>query len=195
MLTFTMGAMGSLKNEFDYVSSRWCRVRAWLFKWFREFSYLKVLEVTRKGRPHLHVLLSGNGCNRIETEDLYSPEGKRMFYGLRSAWGFFVKVRKTWKSFSASSYVVKYLNKCMLGVRDIRYAALLFASNKRMWSISRDLAVPQKKREPRGFVMDGVVNSSDFDVYLREHGLVPEETDYLEAQVDRRFPELFGWSE
>ena len=34
-------------------------LRSWLLKRYGHFEFLKILEVQKKGRPHLHVLISG----------------------------------------------------------------------------------------------------------------------------------------
>src|SRR4030043_1228846 len=67
---------------------------------------------------------------------------------IHSNWGFVCHLEKygggyVWIKLiegrvNAVSYVLKYVNKTILGV-DKTYAALLFASNKRMFSMSRGL--------------------------------------------------------
>ena len=111
MITLTMKPLGLLKNEFNYVSARFPRVRSWLFKRFGHFSYVRVLEITKVGRPHLHLLVRLDDiCKRgvsldslrVETESIFTEVNGKMkvfMYGLRDVWGFFVKVRRPWKGF------------------------------------------------------------------------------------------------
>ena len=158
MLTLTMKPMGLLKDEFAYCSGRFTRVRAWLYKRFGHFSYFKILEITKVGRPHLHVLvrlgdifkkgIPLDWC-KVETESIFedSKAGvpKVFMKGLRDVWGCFVKVRRCWNGFRASSYCMKYLNKVLESKEgfDLRFASLLFASNCRLFGMSQDLRVLQ----------------------------------------------------
>ena len=172
MLTLTMKPLGLLSDEFAYVGKQFPRVRAWLFKRFGHFSYFKILEITKVGRPHLHVLVRlSDLCKRgvpldwlrIETESLYSEgvDGKLVLFqkGLRDVWGFFVKVRRCWDGFRASSYCMKYLFKTLESRRgfDLMAAGLLFASNMRMFGMSQDLRAGWRSNAIQG--MGSVVAS------------------------------------
>lgn len=216
MLTFTMEPMGNLAVEFDYVSRFWCRVRAWMFKENGHFSYVKVLEVTRKGRPHLHVLVSGWSSTRtvgeetvkwLEEEDIFNVDGSLFRKGLRSVWGHFVKVRHCWSGFKAGAYVLKYVYKSLKAYSgfDLRYASLLFASNKRSFSWSQDLAQnsptsrvqsgeASRERSPE-YVFEGCCSRDSFDFMceklelpLDRHVNVVELTSSLMSE----FPLVFG---
>lgn len=85
---------------------------------YGHFEFLKVLEVQKKGRPHLLILIAG--ISHIPIEDLSAIWQK---YGGGYAW-----IRSVEKRIDAVSYVLKYVNKTILGENET-YAALLFADS------------------------------------------------------------------
>ena len=91
---------------------------------------------------------------------------------------------------------MKYLHKVMLSHKnfDLTYGALLFASNCRMFSISRGLFLNRVKRDPQGFKFDGVVHQSYLDVFLKDLGCgeVELSKDFYRLTLDSEYPELFG---
>ena len=97
---------------------------------------------------------------------------------------------------------MKYVNKTLVGVgQDLLFGALLFASNKRMFSLSRDLIVPRNTAvipsvsapAPK-YVYEGVCMQSDLDLLLREKNL-PLDCDVVHVEFDGGFPLVFGVSE
>jgi hypothetical protein len=162
-----------LIDEFAFIDRAWAKTRSWLYKRYGHFEFLRVLEVQKKGRPHLHALLSG--ISYIPHEDLYAIWQK---YG-----GGYVWVRPIEKSIDAVSYVLKYVNKAILG-EDKTYAALLFASNKRMFSMShglRDMLGVRNKMEKQGYVFEGTVGESEVKAFCVEENVVYD--DFIRTKV------------
>lgn len=118
----------TLGEQWKRITVWWNKLRSWMCKRYGKFQYLRILEATKKGRPHLHVLIWG--IKRIPHEELAHVWNK---YG-----GGFVFIRRIRQSVNAVWYVLKYVNKSLK--RDnLLYGALLFASNKRLFSISGGL--------------------------------------------------------
>jgi hypothetical protein len=174
-----------LINEFDFVDDAWAKVRSWLYKKYGHFEFLKVLEVQKVGRPHLHILLSG--ISYIPHEDLYGIWEK---YG-----GGYVWIKPIVSSIDAVSYVLKYVNKSIFG-EDKTYAALLFASNKRMFSMSRglkDLTGARRAIRNQGYSFRGTVGESEVRAFCDGEGVSYEDFVRAKTTVEMfyRFPELF----
>jgi hypothetical protein len=156
-----------LSDEFSFIDPAWGKARAWLYKRYGHFEFLKVLEVQKKGRPHLHVLISG--ISYIPIEDLSAIWQK---YGGGHSW-----IRPVEKRIDAVSYVLKYVNKSILG-EDKTYAALLFASNKRMFSMSRGLRDKlgvRCKIENQGYAFRGTVEEGEVRAFCNEENLTYED--------------------
>jgi len=118
----------TLGEQWNKITKWWNKLRSWMYKRYGAFQYLRILEATKKGRPHLHVLIWG--VKRIPHEELAEIWDK---YG-----GGFVFIRRIRKSVNAVWYVLKYVNKSLR--RDnLLFGALLFASNRRLFSISNGL--------------------------------------------------------
>jgi len=139
-----------LEHEFRFVSRGWSRLRSWMLKKYGKFEFLKVLEVQKSGRPHLHVLISGI---------LYIDHR-----GLSEIWrkygGGFVWIKSVIGNINAIWYVLKYVNKTILG-NDRVYSALLFASNCRMFSMSQGLMGllnVKRYRKSKGWTFEGTVS-------------------------------------
>jgi hypothetical protein len=137
-----------LGDEFAFINGAWAKTRSWMYKRYGHFEFLKILEVQKSGRPHLHILMAG--IPYVPHEELYAVWQK---YG-----GGFVWIRPIEKSVDAVSYFLKHVNKTVLGT-DKTYAALLFASNKRMFSMSQGL---------RDIL--GIKNKAGKQCYISRHG-------------------------
>jgi len=175
-----------LSDEFAFIDPAWAKVRSWLFKRYGHFEFLKVLEVQKTGRPHLHVLISG--ISYIPIEDLSAIWQK---YG-----GGYVWIRPIENRVDAVSYVLKYVNKTILG-EDRTYAALLFASNKRMFSMSyslRDMLGVRKKMEKQGYAFRGTIGESEVKAFCVEENIVYD--DFVRTEITTEilylYPQLFG---
>jgi hypothetical protein len=149
-----------LEDEMFFMDKGWAKLRYWLLKRYGRFEFLKILEVQKSGRPHFHILISG--IPYIPHEDLSEVWQK---YG-----GGYVWIRSVRKDLDAVSYIMKYINKTIFGDNKI-YAALLFASNKRMFSMSQNLmSMLNIKRSAReqGWTFQGTVDESSVKAFCIE---------------------------
>jgi hypothetical protein len=177
-------------DEFCLLQKGWNRLNSWLKRRFGEFSYFKVLEITRAGRPHFHVLISGvKWIDQKELSDLWSK------YGC----GEIVYVKRVYSrnNLKMSAYVMKYVNKT-LNEADRRYSAVLFASNKRLFAMSKGcqtmVNVGRLPPENKGFSFEGSVMERDVIEFCDEKGVRIEAYMVIEADFEdyREFPLLFG---
>jgi hypothetical protein len=184
-LTLDPSRFMRLVEEFAFIDKAWAKTRSWLYKKYGHFEFLKILEVQKKGRPHLHILVAG--ISYVPHEDLYAIWQK---YG-----GGYVWIRPIERSIDAVSYVLKYVNKTILG-EDKIYAALLFASNKRMFSMSRGLRDKlgvRCKIEKQGYAFSGTVEEGEVRAFCEEENVAYE--DFIRAKLSTeilyRYPQLF----
>lgn len=178
-----------LYDEFVFINRAWNKLRSWLRYRFGDFEFLRVLEVTKKGRPHLHVLISG--IKRIPQAELSEIWAK---YG----GGVVVWIKKVYNrnNVKVCRYVLKYVNKT-LNFEDKAFSALLFASNRRLFGLSKGcqniINVGRGGKVKKGFVYENLVYEGVLLAFLRGKGLVLE--DYLFIEVDfadyHKFPDLF----
>lgn len=103
-----------LEDELVFVGKAWAKLRSWLLIRYGHFEFLCVLEVQKSGRPHSLVLISGFPyVSHSELSDI------RQKYG-----GGYVWVRSINSNVNALWYVLRYVNKAMLG-KDRVHAAIL----------------------------------------------------------------------
>jgi hypothetical protein len=181
----------NLYDEFVFINRAWNKLRSWIRKRYGEFEFLRVLEVTEKGRPHLHVLISGvKWIDQGELSDIWQKYGG----------GEVVYIKRVYnrENVRVCHYVLKYVNKT-LNFDDKRFASLLFASNRRLFGLSEGLRnminLGEREKHGRlGFVYDGLVYKGELESFLRGKGLIL--TDYLVIEVDFKdcyeYPTLFG---
>jgi hypothetical protein len=153
-----------LEDELIFIGKAWAKLRAWLLKRHGHFEFLCVLEVQKSGRPHLHVLISG--IPYVAQSDLLEIWEK---YG-----GGYVWVRAINSDVNALWYVLKYVNKTILG-KDKVYASILFASNKRMFSMSQNLLTKlniRRNYKSQGWRFEGTVEESDLKTFCKEEKIV-----------------------
>jgi hypothetical protein len=165
-----------LEDELIFINRAWAKLRSWLLKRNGHFEFLKVLEVQKSGRPHLHILIKG--FPYISYEELSSIWQK---YG-----GGYVWVRSLSKDVNAVWYVLKYVNKTILG-KNKAYAALLFASNKRMFSISQNLLTMlniKRNRKKQGWKFEGTVDETSVKVFCREENIAFEDIIRIETTYE-----------
>jgi len=175
-LTLDPSRFMRLVEEFAFIDKAWAKTRSWLYKKYGHFEFLKILEVQKKGRPHLHILIAG--ISYVPHEDLYAIWQK---YG-----GGYVWIRPIERSIDAVSYVLKYVNKTILG-EDKTYAALLFASNKRMFSMSRGLRDKlgvRHKIEKQGYAFRGTVEEGEVRAFCNEENLTYEDFVRVELSTE-----------
>ena len=113
----------------------WAKLRRYIYKMYGKFDFLRILECHKSGRPHVHCLLT-----------LQSFDSKVLHEKLWAMWrkygGGFIKVidLRVRVGFDALAYVLKYVSKTVKDAsanKDVLYSALLFASNKRLFSVSQ----------------------------------------------------------
>ena len=156
---------------------------------YGKFGFLKVLEVTKKGRPHYHVLICGLG--RLDYDwvrGLWSKYHIAEWFGGKPVW-----------SPNGCEYVLKYVRKSLV---DEVFRAVLFASNRRMFSVSRNLCEFLECGRTRLYVYTimayrvlrrakkveyeyaGTVNTFAFQVFCRENGIELKDMVVFEASDD-----------
>ena len=80
-------------------------------------------------------------------------------------------------------YVLKYVNKTILG-KDKVYASILFASNKRMFSMSQNLLTKlniRRNYKSQGWKFDGTVDELRIKVFCIEENIVFD--DFIKVKV------------
>ena len=139
-----------LENEFHKINKAWAQLRSWMLKRYGQ----------KSGRPHLHVLIKG--IPYISHKDLTTIWQK---YG-----GGWVWIRSLDANVNTIWYVLKYVNKTILG-KDKIYASLLFASNKRMFSMSQNLLAMlsiKRNRKEQGWTFEGKVDENTVAAFCNE---------------------------
>jgi hypothetical protein len=174
-----------LEDELLFIGKAWAKLRAWLLKRYGRFEFLRVLEVQKSGRPHLHVRISG--ITYVPQSDLSEIWQK---YG-----GGYIWIKSINSNVNALWYVLKYVNKTILG-KDKVYASILFASNKRMFSMSQNLLIKlniRRNYKSQGWKFEGTVNELWLKVFCREENIVFD--DFIRVKVTflimHEYPLLF----
>ena len=128
-LTVDPKRFGLLHHEYHFVKKGWATLHRWLRKKYGKFFYICVLEITKKGRPHLHILTTLPFINVNELREKWVKYGG----------GRQMRVDFLHRNFNAVGYVLKYVTKSLVdmveGIVDLS-TALLFASNKRLFSMN-----------------------------------------------------------
>ena len=181
-----------LYDEFVFINRAWNKLRSWLRKRYGDFEFLRVLEVTKKGRPHLHVLISGiKWINQGKLSEIWEKYGG----------GEVVYIKRVYNrnNVKVCRYVLKYVNKT-LNRENREFSALLFASNRRLFGLSKGLqnminVGKNGFKRKLGFVYEGLVYKGELEAFLSGKGLIL--MDYLFIEVKNEdyyeFPELFGF--
>jgi len=174
-----------LEDELIFIGKAWAKLRAWLLKRYGRFEFLCVLEVQKSGRPHLHVLISG--IPYIAHSDLSEIWRK---YG-----GGYVWIKAINSNVNALWYVLKYVNKTILG-KDKIYASILFAANKRMFSMSQNLLGMLNIRRDynsQGWKFAGTVDELSLKVFCIEENILFH--DFIKVKVTfllmHEYPTIF----
>lgn len=162
----------NFRREFDFINKAWAKLRAWLFKNYGHFEFLRIMETHKSLRPHLHVLISG--IPYIDYKRLYREWNLKLKGG-------FVYRKSIENNFNALYYVLKYVNK-MVCVQDDKnrydrlFSAVMFATNKRLFTLSRGLRsfMGLKKdvsKVSKGYTYLGCRRFLDLSIYLLDKGL------------------------
>lgn len=131
MITLTVNPkkFALLHHEYFFVKKGWAKLHRWLRKKYGIFFYLCVLEVTKKGRPHLHILTTLPFVEVNELRELWVKYGG----------GEQMRIDFLHEKFDSVGYVLKYVTKSLVnfaGEKADLSSVLLFASNKRLFSMN-----------------------------------------------------------
>jgi hypothetical protein len=177
-------------DEFYLLQKGWNRLNSWLRRRFGEFAYFKVLEITKAGRPHFHVLLSGiRWISQEKLSELWDSYGCGKIV--------YVKRVDSRNNVKMCAYVMKYVNKTLRN-EDRRYSAVLFASNKRVFAMSKGcqnlINAVKLPKEPKGFEFKGSVSNRELIEFCDERGVEIEAFMTIRAETSDyyEFPLLFG---
>ena len=199
-----------LYDEFIYLPKLWHTIDRWLDHKYGAHEFLRIMEITKKGRPHLHVLLAFHNTkwrNFFRSMSRRDKEKRfQAFYGkLKSVSarnnGGFVWVKPIKGEIRLVNYVMKYVNKSINfeGINEDDkqnhvYGALLFATNRRLFSVSHGLRMFAKpKKEKQGFSYLGCVPSSELKSFCIEKDIpFGFSVSFDSGLVDQyRYPLLF----
>ena len=219
----------SLGDEFMFLPPFWNVIHSWLLKRYGKFEFLRIVEIQKKGRPHLHVLVGFHDEKAVKffaNMTKHRSNKARMevykkcscdfckFYGDLKAeslkhGGGWVWARPIMANndqnyrISVSRYALKYVNKSLRNSSrsDRSYGALLFASNKRLFSISKGFQVlcGKKKVEKQGYEYEGTVHNSVVKEFCEDQVLPQFDLGHVRWKLDDRsmlyrYGDLFGVS-
>jgi hypothetical protein len=169
-----------LYDEFERLPRIWNTVSRWLQRTYGKFEYLRVLELQKSGRPHLHVLIAFHDPQwQHYFRSMRRTDKQRRFQAFYGEFkdvvgrngGGLVWARPIQGNIKLVSYVLKYVNKS-ISSENVQYSALLFASNRRLFGVSKGLRVfGAVKKEPQGFEYQGCVSASELKSYCEESGI------------------------
>lgn len=195
MITLTVDPkrFGLLHHEYYFVKKGWAKLHRWLRKKYGVFFYVCILEITKKGRPHLHILTT---LPFIDVNDLREKWTK---YG----GGQQMRVDFLHRNFDSVAYVLKYVTKSLVNTAegDVDLSTvLLFASNKRLFSMN-DLRnrsmldihhrASETFYEIKGSVPLGVVESLCREIKIDMEDFITVKPN---DDVSALYPDVFGYS-
>jgi len=123
MLTLTLDPSKIKGNKYDHIMQVWRKFRVYLYRRFKNVSFIWVLELQKNGNPHLHILISQ-----------YIPQAWISEVWDKLGGGKVVDIR--WVDIHrVKAYVSKYFTKsAVLAEADI-------PRSKRRFSTSRDIRI------------------------------------------------------
>jgi len=149
LITLTLRAEERDKHLADFVSVAWTRLLRLLKRSYPELMWFRVVEATKKGTPHLHVIMGGMGKRRDgkSTHGRYPPYSEAfirdrscvcLLHEVGFIWweatnAFVVDVEQIYNPAGAVRYLAKYLVKGFLdrqSLEDLGYS--------RRYSMSRN---------------------------------------------------------
>lgn len=131
-----------LSDEYLFVSKAWSKLRQAESRHGR-FFYLRILEVTKIGRPHLHILTTIPFINIRRVRKLWVKYGG----------GVICKVRRCGDRLNGLSYLLKYVTKTLCIPCSLTSQANHISAPGHALSVSRLLEEPNKTPSARGFVL------------------------------------------
>lgn len=176
----------NLGSEFEYLPYLWNLFRLFFTRKFGKMEFIRVLEISKKNRPHLHILMYFYNKKSKEYIKSFKNHKKRKWdlikecksYSLKNNGGW-IYLREISGNLILSDYVFKYINKSIsfdenkqYFLDNLNYSALLFASNKRLFTISRGLVIfSDKNKIKQGFTYVGVVSALILQTICKEHNI------------------------
>lgn len=203
-LTLNPNLFFTLKDEYYFINRAWNKLRNWFERRYGcKFDFLRILENQKKGRPHLHILFS---FHSFKVKNSFSVGGsafyRSLYFDLKKVWGKygggFVWVKKLYEKnrLRLTSYVMKYINKSSKR-ENILYSALLFASNKRIFSLSKNLQklTVNFHKKKQGYIMENSVSALELGIYCLENYV--EFIDFVvistvDVSLYYKYPNLFS---
>jgi len=189
-----------LYDQFIFLPKLWNIVNVWLKRNYGKFGFLRILEITKKGRPHLHILVAFYDKKVSKFfRSINKRDKKRRFQAFYGEFkdvvnrnnGGYVWVKPCRGSIRLTNYVLKYVNKSISG-ENKKYSALLFATNRRLFSVSSDLRVFAKpKKERVGYEYVGCVPISKLKNFCKYSGIPFGFSIHMNTAEGKMFDE--GW--
>lgn len=151
-----------------------------------------VLEITKKGRPHLHVLTT------LPFIDVNEMREKWVKYG----GGKQMRVDFLHRNFDTAGYVLKYVTKKLVNMGEEKVdlsTALLFASNKRLFSMNdlrnRSMLDSHPRASETSYEIKGSAPLSVVDSFCRETEI--DIRDFITIKPDNAalslYHDIFGY--
>lgn len=181
-----------LHHEYHFVKKGWATLHRWLRKKYGVFFYVCVLEITKKGRPHLHVLTT------LPFIDVNEMREKWVKYG----GGKQMRVDFLHRNFDTAGYVLKYVTKSLVNMGEEKVdlsTALLFASNKRLFSMNdlrnRSMLDSHPRASETSYEIKGSAPLSVVDSFCRETEI--DIRDFITIKPDNAalslYHDIFGY--
>jgi hypothetical protein len=170
-ITLTLKKGTEKARDAVFVQKAWrqfCQRMMYKHQWWKETKWMKVVELTKKGQPHLHMIVTGcpggreakcKGDRRDKAyvdQGCFNARGSCIYHEVAKAWSrvteklgnesWIVDVSKVRSSKKAGLYVSKYVTK---GGGDAKRLATL--GFKRVWSTSQGFT-PDLRIRLRGTV-------------------------------------------
>lgn len=111
LITVTYRTDGWSHRDADSVHKDWRALCKKLGKRYPQMAWFKIIEITKKGEPHLHVVMGGLGG--ISGRRALQKEIKAEWLTI-TADSYIVDVKEVYGAFGAAAYLCKYLVKAML---------------------------------------------------------------------------------
>lgn len=224
VLEVNANAFMRLVDAYGFINRMFARLRANLFKKYGKFDFLRILEPHQSGFPHLHVLVAGipfidfNWLQSVWWKK-YEGAGFVKRVSVRSSFNAVKYLLKYVNKMNVSSGgeggfspTCKAGDTTGAGLKDegssqefsaplsLSFSAILFASNRRLFSMSRHLlglaGLKPKVRERSGFKYLGSCTKVEFDVFCDVKGFEKGKHFYRYESDDifgdlYEFPDVF----
>jgi hypothetical protein len=155
-LTLTTGPrlFASLLDAYQGLMKNFHKLMMFLKKRLGNLRYISVIELTKSGLPHLHVVILGINylIPQDELSQIWSKYGQGIIVDIR-------RIGKGFRGYNVFKYVLKYLVK-VWDIQDYKphnlfHVSCLWALGARAYNCSRGLIPSKPKPEPKGWVYLG----------------------------------------